>query len=149
MSRDDVEKALKMVAPYNMAYLPVLILFLCRMKGKQAKEKKMDDELEDYISRLGEEIRFTNSVTEFETFFERLLGCFLRNIKRMTLSDLKRLTWAMRNIWNEDYEEMYNMMDRAIREQTRNARGKCTSPSARTNNKFLHYTTMLLHTQGM
>ena len=100
MTRDDVVQAVTFCREYNLTYLPPLLIFMCRMKGKQAKERNTETELQEVSSEFCSDSTVMGKVHEFELFFERFLLVFLRNLHLLNVSDLTRLTWAYQNVWS-------------------------------------------------
>ena len=88
-------------------------------------------------------------VHEFELFFERFLLVFLRNLHLLNVSDLTRLTWAYQNVWRFNFESLFGKESRKCRELARATVNSSLDGKTRRNNNFLHYITILLHTQEM
>ena len=145
----EILRALELCKQHNMTYLPVVLIFLCRMKGKMATEKNVDVDLQEIIYDWCANKTVMGKVGEFELFFERFLNAFLGRIHILDISHFTRMTWAHWNFWRCDREYLYTEADRRVREATRAIAGEVVDDKTRMSNMCLHYITTLLHTQGM
>ena len=149
LTKAEVEAAMEFCTEYNETYLPVILLWMCRMKGKDAEEASKEDKLQQAMDDFGDDDILLNSVTRFELFFERYIVKIVRNLKDLNIEDLVRLIWAVWNIWNTRHERVYNNNDKSARSGTRAIAGNNLEKEKLDNNSLVHYMTILLHTQGM
>jgi hypothetical protein len=149
LTRDEVSSAIDFSRVYNQSYLPVILLFMCRTKGKLYEERTKEDKLTAELDKYSDCKQLQSRLNEFQQFFERYLTSIIRNITMISIEDLERLTWSAWNNWNDRLEQVYNEEDKKSRLDTRSLAKKFFDKTTIEKNSLIHYVTILLHTQGM